>query len=84
MKNFLLVTSALLISILSIAHQMHSAPIPPPRYAHNPITGACQQVSVSGCSTAGAVRCSVTIDGVPALVYAPLTETRCALALYRN
>ena len=84
MKNRMLVTFAFSISTLLIVHQMDSAPVPPPRYAHNPTTGACQEVSVVGCNPSGAVRCTVTLDGVSALVYSPLTETRCALALYRN
>ena len=84
MKNLMLVITAFSVSTLLIAHQMHSAPVPPPRYAHNPTTGACQQVSVLGCNPSGAVRCTVTLDGVSALVYSPLTETRCALALYKN
>lgn len=84
MKNLMLVTAAFLISTLLIAHQMHSAPVPPPRYAHNPTTGACQEVSAVGCNPSGAVRCTVILDGVSALVYSPLTETRCALAVYKN
>lgn len=84
MKNLMLVTTALIISIASVVYTQLEA-FPPPFYGTNPDTGACEVgVLVGTCGGQSNIRCVVEIGDYMVPAFDDKIATVCAIPAYRR